>query len=78
MNIRSIYPLILGLALAFAFTPSAFAGGKSSGVSHSEIVVTKHVDTSSTKLMDAKKGSSPNLFKNATTGSHYKKVVLTN
>jgi len=58
MKLRSIYPLILGLALAFALTPSAFAGGKSGGASHSEIVVTKHVDTSSPKLMDAKKKTS--------------------
>ena len=76
MNIRSIYPLILGLALVFAFSPSAFAGGKSGGASHSEIVVTKHVDTSSTKLMDAKKSSGPSLYKNAVKGSHYKEVVL--
>jgi type VI protein secretion system component Hcp len=63
---------IVAMALTLALGSPALAGSKGGGPSHSDMPVTKQIDKATTKTG----GSSPNLFKNTTTGQHYKKVTL--
>jgi type VI protein secretion system component Hcp len=64
--------VIVGMALALALSSRALAGGKAGGPSHSDMTVTKQVDKATPKTS----GGSPNLFKNTTRGTHYKKATI--